>query len=101
MAFWAVVRAVPHHDRLAAECMAMAGFETFTPKIRVKIESRWRTTPLFAGYFFTRNVDQWGVLERTMGHSCSPRHRNGLRSFSLQKGNGGPGRAEDLRGPER
>jgi transcriptional antiterminator RfaH len=68
--FWAVVRAVPHHDRLAAECVAMAGFETFVPKIRVKVESRWRTTPLFAGYFFTRIVDQWRVLERTMGVLC-------------------------------
>jgi transcriptional antiterminator RfaH len=67
MPFWAVVRAVPHHDRLAAECVAMAGFETFVPKIRVKVESRWRTTPLFAGYFFTRIIDQWRVLERTMG----------------------------------
>jgi transcription antitermination factor NusG len=67
MPFWAVVRAVPHHDRLAAECVAMAGFETFTPKIRVKLESRRRTTPLFPGYFFTRIVDQWRVLERTMG----------------------------------
>jgi transcriptional antiterminator RfaH len=67
MPFWAVVRAQPHHDRLAAECVAMAGFETFVPKIRVKVESRWRTTPLFPGYFFTRVVDQWRVLERTMG----------------------------------
>ena len=67
MPFWAVVRAVPHHDRLAAECVALAGFETFTPKIRVNVESRWRTQPLFAGYFFTRIVDRWRVLERTMG----------------------------------
>jgi transcriptional antiterminator RfaH len=67
MPFWAVVRAVPHHDRLAAECVATAGFETFVPKIRVKLESRWRTTPLFPGYFFTRVIDQWRVLERTMG----------------------------------
>jgi transcription antitermination factor NusG len=67
MPFWAVVRAVPHHDRLAAECVAMAGFETFVPKIRVKVESRWRTTPLFAGYFFVRVIEQWRAIERTMG----------------------------------
>jgi transcription antitermination factor NusG len=67
MPFWAVVRAVPHHDQLAAECVAMAGFETFTPKIRVKVESRCRTTPLFPGYFFTRIIDRWRMLERTMG----------------------------------
>jgi transcriptional antiterminator RfaH len=67
MPFWAVVRVQPHHDRLAAECVAMAGFETFVPKIRVKVESRWRTTPLFPGYFFTRVIDRWRALERTMG----------------------------------
>jgi transcriptional antiterminator RfaH len=67
MPYWAVARAVPRHDRLAAECVALAGFETFVPKIRVKVETRWRTTPLFAGYLFVRIIDQWRALERTMG----------------------------------
>jgi hypothetical protein len=58
MAFWAVVR--PHDDRLAAECVAMAGFETFTPKIESRSRAVGRTTPLFAGYFFTRIVDREG-----------------------------------------
>src|SRR5580704_14028785 len=70
MPFWAAVRAIPHHDRLAAKCVAIAGFETFVPKIRAKLESRWRTTPLFPGYFFTRIIDQWRVIERTMGVLC-------------------------------
>jgi transcription antitermination factor NusG len=65
--FWAVVRAVPHHDRLAVECVGQAGYETFTPKIRVKIGAQWKTQPLFVGYFFTRIIDQWRALERTMG----------------------------------
>jgi transcription antitermination factor NusG len=42
-------------------------FETFVPKIRVKVETRRRTTPLFAGYLFVRIIDQWRALERTMG----------------------------------
>jgi transcription antitermination factor NusG len=67
MPYWSVVRAVPHHDRLAAECVAQAGFEVFVPKMRVKVGSQWRTTPLFAGYLFARIVDQWRVLERTLG----------------------------------
>jgi transcriptional antiterminator RfaH len=70
MPFWAVVRAVPHHDRLAAECVSQAGFETFVPKIRVQLESRWRTTPLFAGYFFARIIDQWRAIKRTMDVLC-------------------------------
>src|ERR1700733_972444 len=67
MPYWAVARAVPHHDRLAAECVGLAGYETFVPKIRVRVGAQWRTTPLFVGYFFVRIVDQWRVLERTMG----------------------------------
>jgi transcription antitermination factor NusG len=67
MAYWAVARAVPNHDRLAAECVGLAGYETFVPKIRIRTGAQWRTTPLFVGYFFVRIVDQWRVLERTMG----------------------------------
>jgi hypothetical protein len=29
--------------------------------------ARWKTNPLFGCYFFTRIVDQWRVLERTVG----------------------------------
>jgi transcription antitermination factor NusG len=57
----------PGHDRLAAESVAQAGFETFTPKIRTRVDSRWRTTPLLGVYFFARIVDRWRILERTIG----------------------------------
>ncbi len=67
MPYWAVIRAVPNHDRLAAECVAQAGFETFTPRIRTRVGARWRTVPLFPSYFFARVVDRWRVLERSMG----------------------------------
>jgi hypothetical protein len=58
MPYWAAARAVPHHDRLAAECVGLAGYETFVPGIRIKVGAQWRTTPLFVGYFFVRIVDQ-------------------------------------------
>jgi transcriptional antiterminator RfaH len=67
MPYWAVIRAVPQHDRLAAESVVQAGFEIFTPRIRTRVESRWKTTPLFGLYFFVRVVDRWTVLERTRG----------------------------------
>jgi transcription antitermination factor NusG len=67
MAYWAVIRAVPNHDRLAAESVCQAGFETFTPKIRRRVGARWRTTPLFGCYFFVRVVDRWRAIERAMG----------------------------------
>jgi transcriptional antiterminator RfaH len=67
MPYWAVIRSVPNHERLAAEGVALAGFETFIPRVRVKNGARWRTTPLFGCYFFVRVVDRWRILERTIG----------------------------------
>ena len=67
MAFWAAVRTVRNHDRLAAESVVSAGFEILTPKVRERVGSRWRTVPLFPGYFFVRVVDRWRVIERSMG----------------------------------
>jgi transcriptional antiterminator RfaH len=52
---------------LAVESVGQAGFETFVPRIRVKVGAQWRTTPLFGCYFFVRVVDRWRILERTMG----------------------------------
>jgi transcriptional antiterminator RfaH len=67
MPYWVAVRAAPNHERLAYEGVGQAGFETFTPKIRNRVGSQWRTQPLFGCYFFARVVDQWRALERTMG----------------------------------
>ena len=66
-AYWAVLRSAPGHDILAYEGVCRAGFEIFTPKIRIRSGARWKTTPLFGCYFFARIVDQWRVLERTVG----------------------------------
>jgi transcriptional antiterminator RfaH len=67
MPYWAAVRTIPNHERLAIESIGLGGFETFVPKIRVKVGAQWRTTPLFGSYFFVRIIDRWRVLERTMG----------------------------------
>jgi transcriptional antiterminator RfaH len=67
MPYWAAVRTAPHHERLAYESVGLAGFETFTPKIRIKVGTQWRTVPLFGIYFFVRIIDQWRVLERSLG----------------------------------
>jgi transcriptional antiterminator RfaH len=66
-AYWAVLRSAPGHDVLAYEGVRRAGFETFTAKIRTRVGERRRTSPLFGCYFFARIVDQWRVLERTIG----------------------------------
>jgi transcriptional antiterminator RfaH len=67
MPFWAVIRTVPNHDRLAAECVPEAGFETFAPRIRTRLDAHWRTLPLFPSYLFVRIIDRWRILERTKG----------------------------------
>jgi transcriptional antiterminator RfaH len=67
MPYWAVIRAVPSHERLAWESVGRAGYETFVPKIRISVGAQWRTMPLFGVYFFARVIDRWRVLERSMG----------------------------------
>jgi transcriptional antiterminator RfaH len=67
MPYWAVLRSARGHDTLAYEGVCRAGFEILTPKVRTRVGERWRTTPLLGCYFFARVVDQWRVLERTIG----------------------------------
>lgn len=67
MPYWACARTAPSRDQFAAESVALAGFEVFTPRVRERVGAKWRTTPLFPGYFFVRIVDQWRVLNRTVG----------------------------------
>src|SRR5260370_42153579 len=93
MSYWAVARAVPNHDRLAAECVGLAGYETFVPKIRTRVGAQWRTTPLFVGYFFVRIVDQWRGLERPLGGV------NGVQNGAPPSPRPGPARAKPLHPP--
>lgn len=70
MPYWTVRRSAPGHDVLAYEGVVRAGYEIFTPKIRIRVGKRWKTNPLFGCYFFVRVVDQWRALERTIGVLC-------------------------------
>jgi transcription antitermination factor NusG len=66
--YWACVRFLPNHDRLALAALALGGYEVFMPRTRTLVALRWRTVPLFAGYLFTRVVNgQWRPIERTAG----------------------------------
>ena len=67
MPYWTVLRSAPGHDVLAYEGVVRAGFEIFTPKIRTRVGARWKTKSLFGCYYFARVIDQWRVLERTIG----------------------------------
>lgn len=66
MAFWSVVRSLPKREAFAAEQLGLRGYETFLPLIPAKRAS----APLFAGYFFIRIVEQWRVINRTLGVLC-------------------------------
>ena len=63
MGYWAVSRLAPQRERLALHCLALAGFESYLPKMREqrvfqgrKLELR---TPLFPGYCFVLIELQW------------------------------------------
>jgi hypothetical protein len=66
MSFWGVVRSLPKREAFAAERLEDGGFEVFLPLIQTKRAS----TPLFAGYFFIRILDQWRAVNRTLGVLC-------------------------------
>jgi transcription antitermination factor NusG len=66
-AFWGVVRSLPRREVFAAERLRMdGGFEVFLPLVQTKHAS----TPLFAGYFFCRIVEQWRSINYTLGVLC-------------------------------
>jgi transcription antitermination factor NusG len=67
MAYWAVVKTVAGHDRLALAAVTLAGFETFAPKTRIRVGAKWRTAPLFTTYFFARIEERWKAIERSLG----------------------------------
>ena len=66
MPFWSVVRSLPKREAFAAEQLGLRGYETFLPLVQTKRAS----APLFAGYFFIRIIEQWRVVNRTLGVLC-------------------------------
>ena len=61
-----MVRSLPKREAFAAEQLGLRGYETFLPRIQTKRAS----APLFSSYFFIRIVDQWRVINRTLGVLC-------------------------------
>ena len=61
--YWAAAQLSPQRDRLALHCLALAGFETYQPRLRERRLVRGRrvevSPPLFPGYAFVLVVAQW------------------------------------------
>jgi transcriptional antiterminator RfaH len=65
-AFWGAVRSLPRREAFADERLKAAGFETFLPLTQTKRGG----APLFAGYLLARVVEQWRVINSTLGVLC-------------------------------
>jgi transcriptional antiterminator RfaH len=66
MPYWAVAKTEPGRDAFAAASAMALGFTVFAPKVLTRTK---RVAPLFSSYLFVQIVDQWRILERTMGLS--------------------------------
>jgi transcriptional antiterminator RfaH len=54
--FWCAARLMPQREAVATQCLALAGFETYLPRLRERRVVRGRrvevSPPLFPGYLF-------------------------------------------------
>jgi transcriptional antiterminator RfaH len=66
MPYWSVARTEPNRDAFAAASAMALGFTVFAPRVLTRAK---RVAPLFPSYLFVQIVDQWRLLERTMGFS--------------------------------
>jgi transcription antitermination factor NusG len=71
MPHWIVARTEPHREAFAQRCLAMAGFTSYLPRLRLvrrsagrKVETR---PPLFPGYAFVLIELQWHAARWTPG----------------------------------
>ena len=69
MAFWAAVQFHGQHERLALQCLGLAGFQIWCPRIRERRIVCGRkavvTPALFPGYTFVLIELQWYAIRRT------------------------------------
>jgi transcriptional antiterminator RfaH len=108
--FWTVARLLQRHEALAMHALAVAGYETYLPRLREMRVSRGRKIevrpPLFPGYCFVAIELQWhaarwsaGVIGLIMGGGGQParvpdsviaeirrRERNGLVELPRPRG---------------
>jgi transcriptional antiterminator RfaH len=63
MGYWACAQLEPNRTALALHCLALAGFETYHPRLREQRRSHGRkilvTPSLFPGYAFVLVVSGW------------------------------------------
>ena len=61
--FWCAARLMPKREAVATQCLALAGFEVYLPRLRERRVIRGRrlevSPPLFPGYLFVAIVLQW------------------------------------------
>ena len=71
MAYWSVARLQPHRERLALQCLGLAGFTVYLPRLRPERVSRGRSReacpPLFPGYAFVSIELQWSKARYAPG----------------------------------
>jgi transcription antitermination factor NusG len=110
MSYWACAQLEANRERLALHCLALAGYQTYLPRIRVQRLTQSRklsalTAPLFPGYAFVLIELQWhaarwspGVIRLVLDGvqpsrvpdrviaDLRSRERNGLVELSLRPG---------------
>ena len=61
--FWCAARLMPKREAVATQCLTLAGFETYMPRLRECRMVRGRrveiSPPLFPGYIFILVVSRW------------------------------------------
>jgi transcriptional antiterminator RfaH len=120
--YWAAAQLKPQQERLALHCLALAGFQTYLPRLRerrLRRGKRVEITPLlFPGYGFVSIELQWvkahyapGVLRLVLdGHTPARvpdriinelrgRERNGLIELPKPRGLQAGDRVRVLHGP--
>jgi transcriptional antiterminator RfaH len=72
-AFWCAARLLPKREAFATQCLALAGFDVYLPRLRERRVVRGRRVdvnpPLFPGYAFVAIVLQWHEARRCPGVS--------------------------------
>jgi transcriptional antiterminator RfaH len=98
VAYWAVARLEPHHERVALRCLDLAGYETYLPRLRERRLSHGRRIevrpPLFPGYCFFVVEAQWHTARWSIGVI-------GLIMDGVRPARVADSLIEDIRGRER
>ena len=70
MAFWCAARLQAQHEQYALHCLAVAGYQSYYPRLRVRRARFGRKVeihpPLFPGYAFVLIQLQWHTARWTL-----------------------------------